>query len=70
MNGCILAFGPDFKFEEAQALTEMGDFFGKGVMNYGSWLLSSFVKENLLTKERVSDLFRLLDRDNSKTLNA
>jgi hypothetical protein len=34
MGGCIYAFGPTFKSDEAQEVTEMGDYYGKGSINF------------------------------------
>jgi Ca2+-binding EF-hand superfamily protein len=70
MNGCIYIFGPTFKFEDANEVTEMADYYAKGKINFSSWLMGSVLREKLLSKEKIEAMFKLIDKDGNKSINA
>lgn len=68
MNGCIYVFGPTFKYDEAQEVAEMGDFYGSGSINFSSWLLSTLPKELILTKSKIEAMFKIIDKEGAKAI--
>eukprot|EP00349_Pseudokeronopsis_sp_Brazil_P009158 CAMPEP_0202956286 /NCGR_PEP_ID=MMETSP1396-20130829/788_1 /ASSEMBLY_ACC=CAM_ASM_000872 /TAXON_ID= /ORGANISM="Pseudokeronopsis sp., Strain Brazil" /LENGTH=64 /DNA_ID=CAMNT_0049673219 /DNA_START=1 /DNA_END=195 /DNA_ORIENTATION=+ len=63
MSGCIYAFGPTFKYNEAQEITEMCDYYSANSANFQAWLLAAVPRELVLQKAKIEAMFKILDRE-------
>jgi calcium-dependent protein kinase len=47
----------------------MADADGSGEINYSEWLMTAINRDRLLSHEKLESIFKMLDRDGSKTIS-
>ena len=69
LEGYKRFYGSDFNVKEVEALIQMADSGGDGVINYSEFMLTAVNREKFLTIERLEALFNEMDIDGNNAVS-